>query len=195
MDAFENCDARHIDSIKCLLLDMAHERTVDSLLDLIVTRLNALADVALTRVWLVAPGDICESCHLRAECPDQQACLHLVASAGSPTRPCQQLESDVRSVSTFSDGRQKGRAHCRNARTSRSARHPAKDQNGSPIRTGLHGKEYEASSASRCCRAIACLVCWEFSFVCLRCLMHSHGSEWLLTTPRHRSPMPGPLKK
>lgn len=84
MNTFESCDEDRIDSIKCLLLDMAHERTVESLLNLIVTRLNALADVALSRVWLVAPGDICDTCHLRSECPDQQQCLHLLASAGSP---------------------------------------------------------------------------------------------------------------
>jgi hypothetical protein len=38
----------------------------------------------LARVWLVLPGDICESCPMREQCPDQSRCLHLVASAGSP---------------------------------------------------------------------------------------------------------------
>ena len=84
MKPFESCDEQHIDSVKCLLLDMAHERTVESLLHLIVTRLNALTDVALARVWLLAPGDICGECRLRAECTDRTECLHLVASAGSP---------------------------------------------------------------------------------------------------------------
>jgi transcriptional regulator with GAF, ATPase, and Fis domain len=40
--------------------------------------------VALARVWLIAPGDICATCPLRAECPDQTRCLHLSASAGAP---------------------------------------------------------------------------------------------------------------
>lgn len=84
MVTFESCDDRHLDSVKCLVLDMAHERTVDSLLQLIVTRLNALTDVALARVWLMRPGDICETCRLRAQCANQDECLHLVASAGSP---------------------------------------------------------------------------------------------------------------
>ena len=52
--------------------------------NLIVTRLNGLTDVALARVWLLGPGDICDECHVRAECPNQDRCLHLVASAGSP---------------------------------------------------------------------------------------------------------------
>ena len=84
MNTFENCEETRIDSIKCLLLDMSHERTVDALLELIVTRLNALTDVALARVWLMAPGDICGECYLRSECPSQEQCLHLAASAGSP---------------------------------------------------------------------------------------------------------------
>ncbi len=84
MKTFESCDDSHIDSVKCLLLDMALERTVESLLSLIVSRLNGLADVALARMWLMAPGDICDNCHLRTECPNQERCLHLVASAGSP---------------------------------------------------------------------------------------------------------------
>src|SRR4029453_8813129 len=35
-------------------------------------------------VWLVRPGDICETCRMRPSCPDQSRCLHLVASAGTP---------------------------------------------------------------------------------------------------------------
>ena len=35
----------------------------------------------------LAPGDICERCTLRAECPDQERCLHLKASMGRPANP------------------------------------------------------------------------------------------------------------
>lgn len=84
MAKFSICDEAHVDSIKCLLLDMAQERTVDSLLKLIVKRLRNLADVALARIWLLAPGDICNECHFRKECPDQTSCLHLAVSAGKP---------------------------------------------------------------------------------------------------------------
>ena len=38
--------------------------------------------VALAGIWLKEPGDICPTCPLRAECPDQSFCLHLAASAG-----------------------------------------------------------------------------------------------------------------
>jgi transcriptional regulator with GAF, ATPase, and Fis domain len=72
------------DSFKTLLLEMGRERSVDGLLRLIVDRLGERAHVALARIWLVQPGDICLACPMRAECPDQTSCLHLVASAGRP---------------------------------------------------------------------------------------------------------------
>ena len=38
--------------------------------------------VALARIWLLGPGDICATCRMRPECPDQSRCLHLAASSG-----------------------------------------------------------------------------------------------------------------
>ncbi|WP_406696990.1 sigma 54-interacting transcriptional regulator [Singulisphaera sp. Ch08] len=65
-----------------LLLDMAQERSVEALLHLIVDRLSQLPEAALARVWLLDRGDICPTCPMIAQCPDQTACLHLVSSAG-----------------------------------------------------------------------------------------------------------------
>ena len=70
------------DSLKCLLLDIAQERSVDALMWTVVRRLAERPHIALVRIWLVGPGDICSSCPMRPECPDQTSCLHLVASAG-----------------------------------------------------------------------------------------------------------------
>ena len=73
------------ESLRDLLLDMAQEHAVDELLHLIVRRLAMRPHVALARIWLVAPGDICGSCPpMEEQCPDQSSCLHLVASAGNP---------------------------------------------------------------------------------------------------------------
>ena len=72
------------DSLKSLLLEMAQERSLDALLSLVVNRLNERDHLALIRLWLIQPGDICDACPMRAECPDQTQCLHLVASAGKP---------------------------------------------------------------------------------------------------------------
>lgn len=44
-------------------------------------------DDALVRIWLIEAGDHCARCNMRRECPDQRACLHLVASAGRLRNP------------------------------------------------------------------------------------------------------------
>ena len=73
------------DPLKDLLLDMAKERSCEAVLSTIVGRLGRGPQVALCRIWLTLPGDLCETCPMRAECPDQTSCLHLVASAGAST--------------------------------------------------------------------------------------------------------------
>jgi len=68
--------------VRGLLLELARERSLDRLLELVVEHLAEQADVALARIWLVREGDICGSCPMREECPQHVPCLHLVASAG-----------------------------------------------------------------------------------------------------------------
>ncbi len=72
------------DSLKKLLLDMAQERSWEALLDMIGDRLLERPHMVLGRIWLILPGDICPTCPMRQECPDQTECLHLVASKGHP---------------------------------------------------------------------------------------------------------------
>lgn len=72
------------DSLKKLLLDMAEERSWETLLDMIGDRLLERPHMVLGRIWLILPGDICSTCPMRQECPDQTECLHLVASKGHP---------------------------------------------------------------------------------------------------------------
>ena len=43
----------------------------------------AACDGVLAQAWLVGPGDLCDSCPMRPECPSQSTCLHLAASAGA----------------------------------------------------------------------------------------------------------------
>jgi transcriptional regulator with GAF, ATPase, and Fis domain len=70
--------------LRQFLTDLAQERDLEQLLQLVVTRLAALPSVALARIWLIAPGDICPSCPMAGECPSRERCLHLVASGGRP---------------------------------------------------------------------------------------------------------------
>ena len=55
---------------KSLLLAMAQQRSVDEVLKLVVAELASSQVVALARIWLIRPGAGCETCRMRAECPD-----------------------------------------------------------------------------------------------------------------------------
>jgi PAS domain S-box-containing protein len=68
-----------------LAVSVAAERGVQGVLNTIVRGLADQPDVALVRIWLVLPGDVCDSCFLRPSCPNQTECLHLMASAGNPS--------------------------------------------------------------------------------------------------------------
>jgi len=74
-------------AFKTILLEMGRVRSVEPLLRLIVDRLFERPHVALARIWLRKPGDICDRCFLREECADRTECLHLVASAGASLSP------------------------------------------------------------------------------------------------------------
>jgi GAF domain-containing protein len=72
-----------LEKLKSLLLEVGHGRNPAVTLHRLCTGLAAIEGVALARLWLIEPGDICASCPMRGECPSQTRCLHLVASAGS----------------------------------------------------------------------------------------------------------------
>jgi transcriptional regulator with GAF, ATPase, and Fis domain len=66
------------------MVSMARNRSLSEVLSAVVSGIAQCQNVILARLWLVEPGDICEKCRFRPECPDQERCLHLVASAGNP---------------------------------------------------------------------------------------------------------------
>jgi len=67
-----------------LIVEFAHEQSLERLLQRLVTRTVDRPDMACVQVWLVEEGDRCDSCPLRPVCPDQSRCLHLVAGRGIP---------------------------------------------------------------------------------------------------------------
>ncbi|MBX3277900.1 MAG: sigma 54-interacting transcriptional regulator [Acidobacteria bacterium] len=75
-----------LESLQAVSLGIAEELSVEIVLKRIVEGLVAQPGVALARLWLRGPGDICAKCPMRLECPDQRECLHLMASAGKPTK-------------------------------------------------------------------------------------------------------------
>src|SRR5262244_2372791 len=72
-----------LEALQDLALRISGERDVETVLRQIAGGLVQQPGIALARVWIVKPGDICPSCRMRASCPDQTSCLHLEASAGS----------------------------------------------------------------------------------------------------------------
>jgi hypothetical protein len=70
------------DALQQILMTASRERSERSVLRIIVDGLAAQPHVALARIWLTGPGDICATCRMRPECPDQSRCLHLEASSG-----------------------------------------------------------------------------------------------------------------
>ena len=68
-----------------LLLDVAHEQSVEHLLQKLILRAmeRPNSDVACLQIWLVDKGDLCSGCPQRPKCPDQTRCLHLVAGGGN----------------------------------------------------------------------------------------------------------------
>src|ERR1700694_513855 len=65
---------------------VAQERSVRTVLKMIVDGLAAQPDIAIVRMLMVGRGDICGHCAVRGECHDQTRCLHLVAFGGHPSR-------------------------------------------------------------------------------------------------------------
>jgi len=88
----------HLEALQDLALRISGERDVEAVLRQIVAGLVRQSGVALARVWIVKPGDICQSCCMRASCPDQTTCLHLAASAGSSLtgEPWSRTDGDFR---------------------------------------------------------------------------------------------------
>jgi transcriptional regulator with GAF, ATPase, and Fis domain len=74
----------HSKTLQQVALAAAESPDTTEVLSRIVHGLADEVGLALARIWLLGPGDICDECRMRPECPDQSRCLHLVASAGTP---------------------------------------------------------------------------------------------------------------
>lgn len=68
------------DSLRNLLLEIAPERSVDTILRKVVHELGRRPHAVLAQIWLTDKGDLCASCPMSPQCADQSRCLHLVAS-------------------------------------------------------------------------------------------------------------------
>lgn len=77
----------NLESLHAIATMVAQQRDLDAVLRTVVDSLLESSDLALARIWLNRPGDICTDCHVRDECPNQTRCLHLAASSARPMNP------------------------------------------------------------------------------------------------------------
>ena len=63
-----------------ILLEIAHEQSLDKVVQKLVERVMERPHIACAQVWLIEKGDLCATCPRRPECPDQSRCLHLAAA-------------------------------------------------------------------------------------------------------------------
>ncbi|HEY5145680.1 MAG TPA: hypothetical protein VII82_02895, partial [Polyangiaceae bacterium] len=84
------------EALKDLLLEIAQERELGTLLPLIVRRVAESSDsIALARIWLLGPGDSCATCRNAPVCPSHEQCLHLAASAVRPLHGSVSVDSQL----------------------------------------------------------------------------------------------------
>jgi transcriptional regulator with GAF, ATPase, and Fis domain len=77
----------NLESLQTIATMVAQQRSVNAVLEMIVESLVDSSDLALARVWLTRPGDICHECPMLTDCPDHSRCLHHVATAARPRNP------------------------------------------------------------------------------------------------------------
>jgi transcriptional regulator with GAF, ATPase, and Fis domain len=68
-----------------LLLELGREHSVQGLVEKLTGAILRRPGLfARLEIWLIEKGDICSQCPRRPECPDQNRCVHLVASRNCP---------------------------------------------------------------------------------------------------------------
>ncbi len=95
-----NLRAIVVGKLRELLLSMSQARSVASLLQMVVEKYSEDTSLALSRIWLIRPGDECQTCKLKEECLDQTRCLHLVAQGyGTGSQPkASEADDDYRRI-------------------------------------------------------------------------------------------------
>ncbi len=74
------------DILERITLRMASSLHLDEVLETITQGLVTELNAAFARIWLLSPGDICNTCYRADHCSNRRQCLHLRASAGLSTQ-------------------------------------------------------------------------------------------------------------
>ena len=73
-----------VDFVTNLLVEVAQERSLNGLMEKVLSACTMRPNTARMEFWLIDKGDICSRCPQRPQCPDQTRCLHLVAAINTP---------------------------------------------------------------------------------------------------------------
>ena len=144
--------ARLAPTFRELLLELAEERPLHELLPQFTLRLAEHEDVALARLWLLAPGDQCAGAERGRACADRSRCLHLAASASRSLDGARGSDADSMAPSAASPS-----ARSRWARWPRRGApvvvtDPAHDRQDSPSRMGARRTDRRLRGTAAHCR-------------------------------------------
>ena len=74
------------ESLERIALEMTSSLSLTEVLESITMGLVDDFDAAFARIWLLRPGDLCDTCIMADVCTNRDSCLHLTASAGMYNR-------------------------------------------------------------------------------------------------------------
>mgnify|MGYP002152625788 CR=1 FL=1 len=74
------------ESLERIALEMTSSLSLTEVLESITMGLVDEFDAAFARIWLLRPGDLCDTCIMADVCTNRDRCLHLTASAGMYNR-------------------------------------------------------------------------------------------------------------
>lgn len=69
-------------NLEKIALQMTSSLNLQEVLTSITKGLVDEIEAAFARIWLMEPGDICQTCYMAHICPNRDVCLHLKASSG-----------------------------------------------------------------------------------------------------------------
>ncbi|MGB5036454.1 MAG: hypothetical protein WBQ66_07605, partial [Blastocatellia bacterium] len=68
-------------SLRTALGSIASGASLDSALEAVTSAIRDRTLASSCKIWLVKPGDVCDTCALVDRCADRSMCLHFKASA------------------------------------------------------------------------------------------------------------------
>jgi hypothetical protein len=91
------------EALQAVAIAASQERSLKVVLERIVRGVSQSGGVALARVWLLGPDNVCKVCRRLPAIANQSERLHLMASAGRPVSPVYRNEIGPASTVTSTE--------------------------------------------------------------------------------------------